>query len=334
MDVTYVLPIRCSSDHGPHDELTAYLATIAALGAEVVVVDNSDDGAFADHRAGFDERVRHLAPTRSTTNGKVGNVLTGIDVASNELVVIADDDVRHDDATLRALASRLHDADVVVPANVFAPMPWHARWDTGRTLLNRSFWTDYPGTLAVRRSTLVATGGYDGDVLFENLELMRTVRARGGRVVPAPDVIVARRPPSTRTFLGQRVRQAYDDLAQPAKLVAMLALAPLSALAVSRRAWRALGAGIALAVGLAEIGRRRDGGGDVFEPTAALWAPAWLAERAICIWIAVGRRIVLGGVRYRGTRLRRAATPMRELRRRAGAGQPEVADRGRARAAA
>ena len=319
MDPSYVLPIRCGDGEHHHADLVAYLGTIANTGAEVLVVDNSPEAAFAEHAAAFARFARHLAPAVRTTNGKVGNVLTGVDAATNERVVIADDDVRYDAAQLSKVVARLDVGDVVIPANVFVPMPWHARWDTGRTLLNRSFWFDFPGTLAVRRSALAAAGGYDGDVLFENLELLRTVEAFGGRLVRAPDVIVDRRPPTMATFLGQRVRQAYDDLAQPAKLATMLAIAPLAFGAVRTRRWRALAAGAAATVALAEIGRRRDGGTERFPATAALWAPAWVAERAVCVWIAIGRRALLGGVRYRGTRLRRAATPMRELRRRAAA---------------
>jgi hypothetical protein len=71
-------------------------------------------------------------------NGKVPNVTTGVRAAVHEAVVIADDDVRHTAVTLRAVLARLRGADLVVPTNVFDPMPWHARWDTARTLVNRS----------------------------------------------------------------------------------------------------------------------------------------------------------------------------------------------------
>ena len=90
--------------------------------------------------------------------------------------MIADDDVRYDEAALTAVHRLLGRADLVRPQNYFDPLPWHAWWDTGRTLLNRALGADYPGTLAVRRSTFLAMGGYDPDVLFENLELIRTVR--------------------------------------------------------------------------------------------------------------------------------------------------------------
>ncbi|UKJ64983.1 hypothetical protein H1Q78_06375 [Cellulosimicrobium cellulans] len=35
----------------------------------------------------------------------------------------------------RYLAGLASHAEVVVPQNVFAPMPWHARWDTARSLV-------------------------------------------------------------------------------------------------------------------------------------------------------------------------------------------------------
>ena len=338
MDVTYVLPIGCGEAHHGHDELFGLLRDLAAS-AEVVVVDNSEATVFGDHHAALGSPIRHLrpAPGLRTANGKVGNVLTGVRAARHERVVIADDDVRHDARTLGDLAARLDHADVVVPSNVFEPAPWHARWDTARSLLNRSFWIDFPGTLAVRRSTLLAIGGYDGDVLFENLELLRTVEAAGGRVVSASEIFVPRRPPSVRGFLSQRVRQAYDDLAQPWKLGTMLAIAPVTWWAVSRRRWSALAAGVGASIALAEIGRRRAGGARIYGPTAAVWAPAWLAERAVCSWIAVADRVLFGGIRYRGTRLRRAATPPRELRARLGARRQRGGSgtaRGRERAAA
>ena len=323
MELTYVLPLRCEAGHGDHTDLRTYLEELAT-GAEVIVTDGSPPVIFAQHAASFPAGVRHFPPDPAvrSANGKVNGVTTGVAAASFESVVIADDDVRYRPEQLRAIAERLRIADLVIPANAFEtvhaePLPWHARWDTARTLLNRATGHDFPGTLALRRSTFQRIGGYDGDVLFENLELIRTLRAGGGGVATAPDVIVARRPPTTRGFLRQRVRHAYDDLAQPARLVAHLALLPAAAALARGRRWTTLAAAGAGAVGVAEIGRRRHGGRVAYPPSASWFAPAWLAERAICVWLAVAARVVLGGCPYRGVRLRRAATPMRELRRRA-----------------
>ncbi len=307
-----MLPLRWSEDSGL-DELTDYLREITAL-VDVTVVDGSPPPVFAAHASRWAGLVRHVPPDPSpVANGKVAGVLTGVRLARHEALVLADDDVRYGEEELRRLVGMLRHADLVRPQNVFRPLPWHARWDTGRSLLNRALGADYPGTLAVRRSILERTRGYDGDVLFENLELIRTVRAAGGREVRAPDLYVRRIPPTARHFLGQRVRQAYDDFAQPPRLALELALLP-AAIAGLRRP-RLLLAGVGAVVLLAEVGRRRHGGARVYPPTSALWAPAWAAERALCIWIALLRRVT-GGMPYAGRRLRRAGTPAAELRRR------------------
>jgi hypothetical protein len=234
--------------------------------------------------------------------------------------VIADDDVRYDDESLTRLVAALDDADLVRPQNYFSAagvlgLPWHARLDTARTLLNRAYGSDYPGTFGLRRSVLLAAGGYEGDVLFENLELIRTIKAHGGIERRADDLFVARMPPSATHFARQRIRQAYDDFAQPGRLAAELALLPLLAWAARRPPRRAAGllvGGAVVGCALAERGRRRAGGTRAFGATSALWAPLWLIERAVCVWLAVAARLA-GGIRYRGVKISRAATPQRIL---------------------
>ena len=322
IDLTYVLPLRCDpggdTDHG---DLRDYLRGISAL-AEVIVVDGSPARTFALHD--FDNAT-HVPPDPRMIclNGKVAGVLTGLRMASHEHVVVADDDVRYELDALRAVGQLLSHAELVVPQNVFHPMPWHACWDTARTLINRAAGTDYGGTLAVRRSMLTRVGGYDGDVLFENLELMRTVRVHGGRIMIARHLVVPRRPPAFRTFLRQRVRQAFDDLAQPIRMLTFLSIVPAIAVGIRRRRGSACVVSIAVAsIGAAEIGRRRSGGAAHYPLSASLMAPLWIAERALCSWLALGSRIMLGGIRYRGSRIRRSATPMRTLRRRVGGPLP------------
>jgi hypothetical protein len=270
--------------------------------------------------------VRHVPPAADllTPMGKVGGVLTGVRVATHERLVIADDDVRYDAGALARVVRALDDADVVRPQNYFDPLPWHARWDTARTLLNRASGGDWPGTLAVRRSALERTGGYDGAAMFENLELVRTVIAAGGREAVLLDVFVARRPSSARHFWSQRVRQAYDEVARPRRLVAQLAVLPAAFVARGTFGWPVLPVGALALVAVAEIGRRRAGAARVFPASTTMFAPVWVFERAVCSWLAVASRLVFGGVRYRGTVLRHAATPMRVLRARHAASMSPV----------
>lgn len=328
----YILPLRWNEDSGLAD-LSDYLRRLADW-IPVTVVDGSAPDLFERHRVAFPAAVRHLRPTpdgypdqhtspdqpgvvRGAHNGKVAGVMTGVRASGAEFLVIADDDVRYTREALAAVVHHLGSAHLVRPQNYFDPRPWHARWDTARTLLNRAWSTDYPGTLGVRRSALQATGGYDG-VLFENLELIRTIRAAGGSERILPGLFVARRPPTTRHFLRQRIRQAYDDFAQPPRLTAELALLPATIGATffpDRTRRTALLALAAAAVTCAEIGRRRHNGAAVFPASAAWFAPLWALERAVCVWLAAAFRLA-GGIPYAGSRIRTAAHSEAELRQR------------------
>jgi hypothetical protein len=320
--VDYVLPLRWAAERDAGDlaELTEYLRWLRGR-ARVIVVDASPDPLFTDHARAWAGLAEHLSPDADVdfANGKVTGVVTGLRRARSPHVIVADDDVRYDDRSLRAVVRLLGEADLVRPQNYFDPVPWHARWDTARTLLNRGLGADYPGTFGIRRDTFVAMGGYDGDVLFENLELIRTVRAYGGSERRPLGLYVRRLPPDARRFWGQRVRQAYDDIAQPAKMAIFLAVLPALAAAVARRGPRAgaLGAATAAAVTicLAEAGRRRAGGVQVFPATASLLAPVWVLERATCVWPALAARLRRGGIVYAGRRISRAAHSVRELSR-------------------
>jgi hypothetical protein len=322
VDVAYVLPLRWQHLDGLA-ELSEYLEDLSTHVAELIVVDGSPDGIYRAVDAGLPPGSDHVPPDPSHGGamGKVRGVLTGIDRARSDRVVIADDDVRWTPAGLAEAHDLLDNAEVVRPQNYFEPLRWHARWDTARSLLNR-VWSgerdlgagDFPGTLAVRAEFLRGIGGYDGDCLFENLELMRSVLAAGGRVATPLALFVARRPPTTRHFLSQRVRQAYDDFAIPARMRVMLALGPGVAVAARRWGRLALAGATVASIAIAEMGRRRDGGRSVLPVSGALLAPAWLAERAVCSWLAVGAKTFRGGVAYGDGRLSRSAHSVSELR--------------------
>lgn len=320
--LTYVLPLRWS-DHDGAGELESYVSWLAERVAEVIVVDGSPSYVFEM----LDERIAgaaiHVPPDRDLdyAMGKVNGVESGLRRASHEAVIVADDDIRYDDAVLCAMAAQLEDADVVRPHNYFDPMPWHALWDTGRTLINRAIGGDFPGTLGVRRSLFHRMGGYDGNVMFENLELMRTAEAAGGRVATRLDLLVRRQPPSTAHFLSQRVRQAYDDFALPFRMGVFLSILPALVALAARRRFGLVLASLVTPAAIAELGRRRGGASAVYPPAGSLLAPAWVLERALCAWLAVGQRAFRGGVRYGDGTIRRSATPKRELERRLAGGR-------------
>ena len=313
--LTYLVPLR-TNDGADVRELASYLEGLSNAVGDVLVVDGSSPEEIARHRAAFAPTVRIMPTEHVTLMGKVGNVCTGLEHARHAKVVIADDDVRYEPEQLARVSALLEDADVVRPQNFFFPLPWHARFDTARTLLARITGGDWPGTLAVRRAPLLAAGGYAGDVLFENLELVRTVRAFGGREIVALDVLVLRRPPTTTHFFGQQIRQAYDEFARPTRLLVSLIALPTT-LVLARRSRRGLACLVAAVTTSAEAGRRYAGGRRAFAASSSLLAFPWLLWRSACSWIALGA-FLRGGVRYRDVRLRRPATPKRVLARRFG----------------
>jgi hypothetical protein len=323
LPLSYVLPLRWTAPRDT-EELASYLRYLGELVAEVVVVDGSPQPLFAAQHRALASVSRHVSPDPSLrfAMGKADGVTTGIRLAAHERIIIADDDVRYGHASVEAVANLLERFELVRPQNYFQPLPWHAAWDTARSLLNRVFSgdpahpaADFPGTLGVRRSFFIDMGGYDGDNLFENLELIRTVEAAGGHTTSPLGLYVSRLPPSTAHFLSQRVRQAYDDLALPLRSGVFLLVLPSLIAAVRKgRGRTALGALTSLSL-VAEAGRRRAGGTAVFPATSSLLAPLWVLERAFCMWLAVLARL-RGGVRYGDVRIARSATPMRQLRRR------------------
>lgn len=135
--------------------------------------------------------------------------------------------------------------------------------------------------------------------------MIRTFHPAGAVEVIAKDLFIIRRPPTAARFFDQRIRQAYDDFAQPARLVVEAAWLPAIPVA-GRRPWTLCG-GMLAAVLVAETGRRRNNGTTAFPPNSG-WAPVWVLERAVCVWIALLLRLA-GGVRYRGTRISSASKP-------------------------
>lgn len=319
---SYVLPILCTQPGSGMQDLTGYLRWISAS-TELVIVDGSASEIFERNHELWAPLGMHIRPDPADRclNGKAWGVMTGVRAATRELVIVADDDVRYDDRALSEVVRSLTSADLVRPQNYFDPLPWHAAWDTARSLLNRSFGSDHPGTLGVRRSILVDGGGYDGDVLFENLELVRTIGAVGGSVVDRADVYVRRVPPTIERFWSQRIRQAYDDLGQPLRMAVFLTVLPATVVSIGLHRARWLIGGASVIVACAERGRRRHGGARFFRARCIVLAPGWVTERGVCVWLALWLRLFRGGVPYAGRRIIVAANPPRRLRDRTGSGR-------------
>jgi hypothetical protein len=148
-------------------------------------------------------------------------------------------------------------------------------------------------------------GHYDGDVLFDNEEIVRHFAAAGADVAYARDFFIAKRAPTLAKWLEQRPRQAYEDFSMRAKTALFLALAP-AAIAVAAlggvRALSAFAAVVAAAAGALAWRGRGDGAARVVPAWVPLWAPLWVLERCASTYWAVYWRVRRGGYPF-GDRL-------------------------------
>jgi hypothetical protein len=301
---TYILPIRrVRANRQEIDELAQYFGKLTQENCEVIVVDGSSAEIFAEHNRAWRKLCRHVTVDRQYTylNGKVNGVHTGVDLASCESIILADDDIRYTAEDIGRACELLERHDMVRPQNYLAPLPWWGRMEAARMLINRGVLRtgDYPGTCAFRRSVCLRFGHYDGDVLFDNEEIVRHFVVNAANVCYALDFFILKRPPTLRKWLEQRPRQAYEDFDMRFKTVLFMSLLP-AAIALG------LLSGIPAALAflfvvsicaglLAGCGLMRDQAYNFLPVHVILYAPLWVLERSLSVYWALYWRVAHGG---------------------------------------
>jgi hypothetical protein len=301
---TYILPIRrVRANHQEIDELAQYFGQLTEENCEIIVVDGSSAKIFAEHNHAWRGLCRHITvdPNYTYLNGKVNGIHTGVDHASCESIILADDDIRYSSEDIRRACQLLKRYDMVRPQNYLAPLPWWGRTEAARMLINRGVLRsgDYPGTCAFRRSVCLRFGHYDGDVLFDNEEIVRHFILNGGDVCYARDFFILKRPPSLRKGLEQRPRQAYEDFDLRAKTVLFMSLLPAAialGLLSGARAALAFLLVVSICAGLlAGRGLLLDQAYNFFPAHVILYAPLWVVERSLSVYSALYWRVAHGG---------------------------------------
>jgi hypothetical protein len=301
---TYLLPFRRAAFQAAEArDLARYFETLREAGCEVLLIDGSPADVFAQHKEALGSLCRHEPVDRRYRylNDKVNGVHTGVALASFEKIVLADDDIRYTGEQIMECLRLLETYEVVRPQNFLWPLPWWAKMEAGRMLINRAALraADYPGTCAFRRAALLACGHYDGDVLFDNEELIRHFAEHGCRIAYANDLFVRKRPPSLRKWIEQRPRQAYEDFGMRFKTALFTSLPLLCLLAAMRFGGKGVGALLAASsLGgfvLAWLGRARGSAATFFPRQCCLWAPLWIAERSLSTYWAFWWFVRWGG---------------------------------------
>jgi hypothetical protein len=323
LNVTYLLPIRRTVfAEGEARELREYLSILAKTGCEVIVVDGSPPDVFAQHHRIWADRSRHEPVDRryKFLNDKVNGVHTGVALATNEKIILADDDIRYTKIDIEQICALLDEKDVVRPQNYIATdatlkhphlnplpqgeedakrqvraIPWWATMEAARMLINRATLraADYPGTCAFRKSTMLQSGGYDGDVLFDNEEIIRHFARHGARIAYANDFFIRKRPPTFRKWLEQRPRQAYEDFGLRFKTFLFAALLPVAvAFALFNPKWLSI---FLLSILIALRGWFRGAARKYFPVHVCFFAPLWILERMLSTYWAFYWLITRGG---------------------------------------
>ncbi|MFN2492042.1 MAG: glycosyltransferase family 2 protein [Pyrinomonadaceae bacterium] len=308
---TYLLPIRrVRVDQAEMCMFASYFRSLTEAGCEVLVVDGSPASVFGKHDDEWGEVCRHVTtdPKYTYLNGKVNGVHTGVDLASSERIILADDDIRYTHGDIDRMCDLLDKFEMVRPQNFLSPLPWWARLEAARMLMNRGALRagDYPGTCGFRRSTMRRVGPYDGDVLFDNEEIVRHFALKGAHINYALDFFLLKRPPTFAKWVEQRPRQAYEDFVMRLKTAAFLSVLPavcLTLLFAGSQAAFYLALSISLCAMLVTLrGLLRDSAYRFFPTTSLLSAPLWVLDRSLSVYWAVYWRLRYGGYPF-GPRL-------------------------------
>ena len=309
LNCAYVLPIRRTRfNPGDAVRLRRYLEMLKEAGCEVIVADGSGPEVF-DQYAGILGAVCRHVPVNGRfgyLNDKVNGIYTGIELASFDRIILADDDIRYSAANIRAIVRLLDHNDVVRPQNFLHPLPWWAKMEAARMLINRALLpaADYPGTCAFRRGRMLLAGPYDGDVLFDNEEIIRHLAQDGCTFAYANDLFVLKCPPTFGKWTEQRPRQAYEDFGMRLKTTLFFALLPLSFIIGGRFGI----AGLAiffltlsvLATLIAGRGRARGQARHFFPAHCCLFAALWMFERTLSTYWALYWYLIRGGYPFGG----------------------------------
>ena len=192
---------------------------------EVIVIDDgSTDGTIEAVEALNDPRLRVV---RQQNSGKAYALQRGVDISKNEILIFADADTQFDRRAIGLLAGAFENGEI-------GAVSGHARVGNRSTFLARCQDLEYicgfnldrrayatwncitvaPGAIsAIRRTTILAAGGFSYETLAEDTDLTLAIHKTGYRVEYQPLAIAYTEAPETFSALAtQRFRWAYGTL--------------------------------------------------------------------------------------------------------------------------
>jgi len=192
---------------------------------EIVVVDDGSSDGTADAVLAIpDPRVRLV---RQANSGKAHALQRGVDFTEREILIFVDADTQFEKDAIRHLVDSFYDEAIgavsgharVGNLNTFLAKCQDLEYVSGFNLDRRAYaaWnciTVAPGAIsAVRRSAILAAGGFSYETLAEDTDLTLSIHKAGYRVEYQPQAIAYTEAPETfSTLASQRFRWAYGTM--------------------------------------------------------------------------------------------------------------------------
>ena len=194
-------------------------------GVEIVVIDDGSSDGTADTVLAIDDpRVRLV---RQANSGKAHALQRGVDLTGSEILIFVDADTQFEKDAIRRLVDSFSNEKIgavsgharVGNLNTFLAKCQDLEYVSGFNLDRRAYaaWnciTVAPGAIsAVRRSAILAAGGFSYETLAEDTDLTLCIHKAGYRVAYQPEAVAHTEAPETfATLARQRFRWAYGTM--------------------------------------------------------------------------------------------------------------------------
>jgi hypothetical protein len=145
---------------------------------------------------------------------------------------------------------------------------------------------------------MLRVGHYDGDVLFDNEEIVKHFQLKGAHICYARDFFLLKLPPPFGKWIEQRPRQAYEDFVMRAKTSFFAAVPIVLAITLLKSGWQMTlicAALISFGAIVSAIFGLNNGAVKFFSPKIVFYAPLWVAERCVSTYWAFYWYLTYGG---------------------------------------
>jgi hypothetical protein len=291
---SYIVAIETPRSDAELTTLAHYFSELGVAGCDVLVLDTTAEPSFDRHSRILRWVARHesVRAQHRSAFGHVDFVRAAADRALAEKVIVTDTDVRFSTEALDATLELLDAHEAVEVQEYLDPLPWWGAIDAARMLLRRGIDPEPSDSATYAFQRGVARSLRSLPPAGESDDVRRLVFS-GVEVLAALDVFVKREPAELREWFESRPDRASAAFTNGSKAAFFFSLVPMLV-------FIALAAGIKLAAAVAALLscsaiaialRGRYGATQVFPLRAVFFAPLWILERSLSVYVALYDRL-------------------------------------------